>query len=715
MNLTGTYQALVSNTTDPQKRGRVRLQVPQVSGAATQAWARPAFDGTRVPAVGEDVWVFYEGGDTARPVYMSNPTAEDFGDYDPIEPLSSVQAESVTYYNDQTNYYLFGDKWPDVTLVVPPSGSIFGSVSATLFPGKQLTSEVSLAWSIYDEDIKAYVLSTGRLNEIRRRGTKVGATAPGVNGTMMTRRFLAQGLTPGNRIRVRPMYYFKASEASEYARISDGRLMIEPVPLSPYPPVATQQTRQPKYMNSTNSPFPEDVMASIQAVVPPSGKMFVSISGALSPSSATVGDDFFYSWTASGTSGWKDNISHQVKQVVTTNFAAINAGTRRTLLTGMTPGDVVRFQPVFGTDSDLAVTTFTAQFGQFIVEPVIDAADLPVQESTQKSAPILLGGSSWVDFTEAQWAPITTKVPSTGKLLVSVSSSMWSYESDTSELRIGWKVTGDYGWSGDGVVQALMSKGKTWSACGTKRHLLEGLTPGSTVTVTPQYWCSANSTSGGSQTNTVSGAQLVVEPVRAGNAARLAQQLASREIDTAHFQVVANPTIRDSFRPSDGDAFVMADSETVQAKVNGKWLTLAEARPYILVYKDSFATTTTSATFPWTGVLAQTDSGMYSPQDLDALYTTRDGVYEMHVNCKWGNATTANRIWLNAGGKEFRVWSLETATSGAHGVSGTVLATLRAGSAITLALRSGVNGTATDIRLSVEYKGPVTSGKFDNV
>ncbi|WP_409238342.1 phage baseplate assembly protein V [Streptomyces sp. PA5.6] len=705
----------MSNTTDPAKRGRVRLQVPQVSGGATSTWARPAFDGTRVPSVGEDVWVFYEGGDAARPVYMSNPAAEEFDDYDPIEPLHSAQTESVTYHSEQTNYFLFGDKWPDVLLTVPPSGSIFVSISGTLFPGKQLLSEVSLAWAIYDEDLKAYVYNLGRVCEVRRRGTKVGATVPGVNGTMMTRRFLAQGLTPGHRIRIRPMYSFKSSEASEYARISDGRLVVEPVPLSPYPPVATQQTRQPKYMTSTYSSFPEDVMAAVQAVVPPSGKMFVSISGLLSPASATVGETLWYSWTGSSPSGWSDGLAHQVKQVATTNYNAVNAGTRRTLVTGMTPGDVVRFQPVFGTDGDLASTAFTAQSGQFLVEPVIDAADLPVQESSQKSTPIILGSANWVDFTEAQWAPITAKVPSTGKLLISVSSSMRSSESDTSELRVGWKVTGDYAWSGDGVVQALMTKGKTWSAYGTKRHLLEGLTPGSTVTVMPQYWCSANSTSGSTQTNIIAGSQLVVEPVRAGNAARLAQQLASHEIDTAKFQIVANAAVRDSFRPTDGDAFVLADSETVQAKVNGKWLTVAEARPYILVHKDSFTTTKDSAHFPWTSVLAQTDSGMYSLQDLDAIYTTRDGVYEMQVNCKWGTATTSNRVWINAGGKEFRVWSLEASTSGAHGVSGTVVATLRAGTIIRLALRSGVTGTATDIRLSVEYKGPVTSGVYDNV
>lgn len=714
--LTGTYQAVVSATTDPARRGRVRLQVPQVSGAAIQGWARPAFDGTRVPAVGEEVWVFYEGGDPARPVYMSSPVAADSGDYDPIEPLVSVQSGFLTYQGVQTTYYLAPENdWPPVSLRVPPSGALFASMSATVFPGKRADSQVSAAWAVYDEDVQAYVFPSGRESELHRRGTRVGAAVPGVGGTMMTRRFGAFGLTPGNRIQVRPMYMFLNNEASEFARIAHGRLTVEPVPLSPYPPTATQQLRQPKFLNSASAPFSEDDLAEIQTVVPPSGKMFVSISGLLSPASTTVGDDLFYTWTAQGSSGWSDNLPRQTKQFAST-ANAVCAGTRRTLLTGLTPGDVVRVQPAYGTGGALTSSAFTAMNGQLLVEPVLDTPELPVQESTQRSTPILLGGSAWVDFTEQQWAPLTTTVPPTGCLFVSISASLASNESDTSELRIGWKVTGDYAWSGDGIAQALMTKGKTWTASGTKRHLLDGLTPGSTVTITPQYWCSANSTtSGGSQTNTVAGGQLTVEPVRAGNAARLSQQLATQENETAHFRVVASSRLRGSLRPVDGDAYVMADTETIEAKVNGKWLTVAEKRPYIMVHKDSQTVNSTSNYFPWTTVITQNESGLYSQQDPDAVYTTKEGIYEISVNCRWASGTTGNRMWVNTGGKEFRLWSLEEATSGAHGVSGSARAALKAGSMIRIAARAATAGTITDVRMSVEYKGPVTSGKYDNV
>ncbi|MFE9412345.1 phage baseplate assembly protein V [Streptomyces sp. NPDC006704] len=716
---TATYQAVVAATSDPLSQGRVRLQVPQLSGTTTQCWARPAFARTRVPAVGEQVWVLYEGGDTSQPVYMASPVAPSAGDYDPIEPLMTVQKAPVSYAGVQTQYLLFGAAWDSVTTVVPPSGSLFVSVSGTLFVGRKVSAFASLSWAIYDENSKAYVLVGGARSDFSRLGTLAGAPVPGVNGASGMRRSLAQGLTPGHTITVRPIYSFADGEPGDYTKITDGRLVVEPVPLSPSPPIATQQSRPPKFMNATDTYFPEDELAEITAVVPPSGKIFVSISGQLSPSSPTVGNGLWYSWTASSTtSGWTDQLSGLVKQVASINYYAACAGTRRTLLTGMTPGDVVRFRPAYGTNSSLSSTTFMAQNGEFVVEPVIDSPDLPVQGTLQQSQPIYLGQSTWIDYTTAQWAPITTKVPSTGAIAVSVGASMWSDESDTSELRLGWKITGDYAWSGDGVSHVLTTKGRTFGVFDTKRYILDGLTPGSTVTITPQYWCSANSTRPGvpgGQMNQISGAQLVVEPVRAGNPPRLTQQLAAGSDKTAHIQTVANSTVRNALRPTDGDAYVMADSETIVAKVNGKWLTLAEKKPYILVHADSVTLNSSSSTFPWTAVLVQTDSGLYSPQEPDALYTTKDGVYEIKVNCTWGVTIPSGRIWVTAGGKEFRVWSLEPNSSNAQGVSGVVMTTLRAGSKIQLGLRSGGTGTATGIRMAVEYKGPNTSGRFDNV
>lgn len=48
-----------------------RVVIPQVSGANSQTAQVPP--GARVPAVGSDVWVVYEGGDLSKPVVISFP------------------------------------------------------------------------------------------------------------------------------------------------------------------------------------------------------------------------------------------------------------------------------------------------------------------------------------------------------------------------------------------------------------------------------------------------------------------------------------------------------------------------------------------------------------------------------------------------------------------------------------------------------------------
>jgi uncharacterized protein involved in type VI secretion and phage assembly len=67
----------VSVNVDPEQRGRVRLEVPDVLGRGLSSWAMPcvAFGGNQsgayvVPAVGSGVWVTFELGDPDRPVWM---------------------------------------------------------------------------------------------------------------------------------------------------------------------------------------------------------------------------------------------------------------------------------------------------------------------------------------------------------------------------------------------------------------------------------------------------------------------------------------------------------------------------------------------------------------------------------------------------------------------------------------------------------------------
>lgn len=81
----GTYTALVEDVADPDHRGRVRVAVPALAqkSAPQDLWAKPVFMGaTRQhghffpPAVGDQVWVMFEGGDPDKPLYVGGFIAE---------------------------------------------------------------------------------------------------------------------------------------------------------------------------------------------------------------------------------------------------------------------------------------------------------------------------------------------------------------------------------------------------------------------------------------------------------------------------------------------------------------------------------------------------------------------------------------------------------------------------------------------------------------
>ena len=72
----GVYHAICTNNDDPDKQGRIKLKIPQISGdQALDVWAYPiATAGNNagflaVPSVGDGVWVSFENGNPRFPQY----------------------------------------------------------------------------------------------------------------------------------------------------------------------------------------------------------------------------------------------------------------------------------------------------------------------------------------------------------------------------------------------------------------------------------------------------------------------------------------------------------------------------------------------------------------------------------------------------------------------------------------------------------------------
>lgn len=64
----GFYDAVVADIADPMQRGRVRLQIPQVSGTAVTGWAQPMSAGW--VNIGDQVFATFKGGDPHYPLFI---------------------------------------------------------------------------------------------------------------------------------------------------------------------------------------------------------------------------------------------------------------------------------------------------------------------------------------------------------------------------------------------------------------------------------------------------------------------------------------------------------------------------------------------------------------------------------------------------------------------------------------------------------------------
>lgn len=114
--------------------------------------------------------------------------------------------------------------------------------------------------------------------------------------------------------------------------------------------------------------------------------------------------------------------------------------------------------------------------------------------------------ATYTDFLSASWAPVTVTVPPSGMVRVSISANTENTNTSTSTCHVTWRASGATTITAS-AFNSLTAAGGRLAA--TRTRLITGLTPGASLTITPQW----NISSGSSSTATISGGTLEVTPI----------------------------------------------------------------------------------------------------------------------------------------------------------------------------------------------------------
>ena len=118
--------------------------------------------------------------------------------------------------------------------------------------------------------------------------------------------------------------------------------------------------------------------------------------------------------------------------------------------------------------------------------------------------------NAWVDFTSGQWPAATLKVPASGILRVTIGvGNLSNSNTSGSTIRIAFRISGGNTVSADPLDSKCVLNSGTDNVSMSRQFAVTGLTPGATVTVTPQWRIS----SGSGSTATLSSGQMLVDPV----------------------------------------------------------------------------------------------------------------------------------------------------------------------------------------------------------
>lgn len=136
----GKYRAIVTNTNDPDKMGRLKVKCPKVLGDDESQWCNPCFPPGYIvmPKVGDAVWVEFEEGDPARPIWTGVWYGLHEMPYEVYEKVGYhhfiINGATRIYFNEENRTVSFdgqGSVLINSNLTVNGDIQDYGTVSAT--------------------------------------------------------------------------------------------------------------------------------------------------------------------------------------------------------------------------------------------------------------------------------------------------------------------------------------------------------------------------------------------------------------------------------------------------------------------------------------------------------------------------------------------------------------------------------------------------------
>jgi len=123
----GKYRGLVADNVDPEQLGRIQAQVNGVLGENPSTWAMPCVPAAGiqsgcfvVPPIGSQVWIEFEQGDPAHPIWTGGfwGSASEIPSF-AIAPPPLGQGQNIVFQTSGQNMVLISD-----SASTPDSGGI---------------------------------------------------------------------------------------------------------------------------------------------------------------------------------------------------------------------------------------------------------------------------------------------------------------------------------------------------------------------------------------------------------------------------------------------------------------------------------------------------------------------------------------------------------------------------------------------------------------